>query len=280
MKKTTNSAQIVLFIGLTTLFGASCLEEYGTVNVPEDSSSTSSGKASSSSTSSGDGGSLFNTSSSSSSTSTSGMGGMGGAGGSAVSSSSSSASSSSGLGGSGVCPACTIGTPPACVPATRLTDDCGKPGELCNGNGMCECGLSPTSIGICPAAAPWVPGSGSTCERTCNGQSACMGATFNCPAGFDCHIECSGQDACRNSTVNCPAGYACTISCSGQDACNNATINCSKDGPCSMKCDSTNGGNTCKNTDLICGDNSCRATCVGGSTPILAPNQSCSATGC
>lgn len=267
MKNLKYATNLLFVVGLGGFFAVSCLDEYGTVNIPPDSSSSSSIASSSS----GEGGMFISSSSSSGNTS--------GAGGSSASSTSSS--SSSGTGGVGPCPECSMGMTPACSPKQRGVDDCTKAGELCNGTGACECGISKPVVSICPAGNGWEPGNAGECVRKCDMQGECMNQMLDCPAGFDCLVQCSAQDACASTIVNCPAGHACTLSCSGQDGCTSATFECSVDGPCNLKCDNSSG--VCQFLAMHCGNNSCRAVCNGSPKPMQtqAPGTtSCGVTGC
>lgn len=192
-----------------------------------------------------------------------------------------SSSSTSGSGGNGAgngCPSCTVGNPPACVPAAALVDDCANPGELCNGAGACECGLAAQSMGMCPAANGWESDGIGGCIRKCDMLDECRQMPVVCPAGFDCTIECSGSKSCREALIYCPAGYRCTVVCTGDEACRMNSIQCSDDGPCNVKCGDL--ASACSETIVICGDNECISSCSGVTKPSLVPNASCNATGC
>lgn len=185
----------------------------------------------------------------------------------------------SGGGGTGnQCPECTEGAFPDCKIKPYLTDSCDVPGELCNENGTCECGLAPTSMGMCPTVDGWEPDGKGGCVRRCSQLEECRQKEVVCPAGFDCSIECSGVDSCREALIYCPASYHCVVVCTGADSCRLNSIQCSNDGPCALGCGAANGA--CSETIVICGDNSCTASCTEGAKPSLVPNASCNATGC
>ncbi|HMY14882.1 MAG TPA: hypothetical protein PKA58_01075 [Polyangium sp.] len=180
-------------------------------------------------------------------------------------------------GAGGQCPECSVGAFPDCKPDPYLTDDCDVPGELCNEDGKCECGLAPTSMGTCPAVNGWQSDGKGGCLRTC-GPNECSMMQLVCPAGFDCTIECGAVDSCRETLIYCPANYHCEVVCTAADSCRMNTIQCSDDGPCRVGCGAAGGA--CHETVLICGDNSCAAFCDGPEKPSLVPNTSCNAKGC
>lgn len=182
-----------------------------------------------------------------------------------------------GAGGGGQCPECSAGVFPDCEAPPYLADRCDVPGELCNEDGACECGLAPTSVGTCPAVDGWMPDGTGGCLRQC-GAGTCKQTQVVCPAGFDCTIECGGVDSCRETLIYCPATYHCDVVCTGADACWMNSIQCSDDGPCNLACGTATGA--CFGTFLICGKNACSASCEGGEKPSVVPDASCNAQGC
>jgi hypothetical protein len=194
----------------------------------------------------------------------------------------------------GLCQACTAaktgGSDGVCGFVSGNTDpDAECPGlQVCDGAGMCgalSCGFDPPAPGgSCPVVC--TGGCvGSTCIVACNGVNTCKGSTIDCPPNFECQVECNGDEACRDATIKCDSTYACNVECNctgggGSDkCCENAVIDCPSTGTCGLFCGPAN--NTCKNTDLNCGNNACTATCNSSNElPIVTCGSSCNCTTC
>jgi hypothetical protein len=172
-----------------------------------------------------------------------------------------------------------------CGPVPEGVDphsDCAS-NQRCNGAGACMCGwVVPAPGGACPAQCANCDN--DTCTIACSQTDQCAGDTINCPPGLDCEVTCTGEQACRGATVNCPADQQCTVRCTCGGGvplcCQQTQINCGATGTCNLVC----GGraDACQQTNLVCGDNECAASCSPQTVnePTLQCNNSCNCYPC
>ncbi|MDI1475099.1 hypothetical protein [Polyangium sp. y55x31] len=165
----------------------------------------------------------------------------------------------------------------SCQPVPVGADACSTPGELCDAEGTCACGVAKPPTGqSCPGG--WLESSPGTCLKTCGG-GQCRNTTIDCPAGFHCVVDCNGMDACSDGTViNCPAGHACEVICSAKNTCQGmgGKVQCSADGPCKLTCSGSHG--TCQDLTFTCGDNLCEASCTSTYKATVVKGNACSST--
>lgn len=89
---------------------------------------------------------------------------------------------------------------------------------------------------------------GSSCQVTCNGKSACK--TVMCAAGENaCSLNCSGDQACTDQITL--GAKSSTLLCTGKDACKKVTCNGDS---CAVTCN----GMGCEPKDVKC----CASTCT------------------
>ncbi|MBW2455852.1 MAG: hypothetical protein JRI68_15150 [Deltaproteobacteria bacterium] len=148
------------------------------------------------------------------------------------------------------------------------------------GSGGAPCGLEPTPPGgSCPSECTGGCAN-ETCTIECNDDEECRDEQLTCPPDFNCVLDCSGAEGCRNATLACPEDYTCVVNCSGDNGCRDLEITCSTVGTCAVSCGSAH--DACRGTDLLCGSNSCTATCDNSNRqpdvtcgPSCACNDNC-----
>ncbi|MBI4705417.1 MAG: hypothetical protein HY744_30305 [Deltaproteobacteria bacterium] len=186
----------------------------------------------------------------------------------------------------GKCEACaaakTGGADGTCGPVVPGTDpDAECPlGQSCKGAGACAfvCGqkLAPPG-GACPGECTGGC-AGSLCIIDCTGD--CSQSTIACPPSFACEVRCSGKQSCKEASIECPAHYSCRVKCDAADVqcCQQAVVHCPQTGTCQLECGA--GLQACDQSALVCGENTCSASCQDPEKPMVQCGSACSCTAC
>lgn len=150
----------------------------------------------------------------------------------------------------------------SCLSTCAGNGDCSDPGDYCDVSGGCvACGADP---------------GGSLTVHNCPQSNPCT--TYTCPAGGPCAVSCDGNSACNGATINCPDGYDCTVTCSGgNNVCANAVVNCNGASNCDVNCSSDN--KACTGMQVNCGIGACSGTCTS-TKPNFACGPSCDCQPC
>jgi len=141
------------------------------------------------------------------------------------------------------------------------------------------CGSIPVAPGVgCPSECTGGCPVAGSCLIDCSGTSACSSAFIACPPGFDCDVQCIGDEACRFSLIRCSDHQDCSVSCIGAQACQWVDMECSWMGTCDLSCGTEL--DACSSTELLCGHNSCQASCAGTAHPFVTCGGSCDCVTC